>query len=282
MPVCWSVGCGWLVGSAGPPLTYATSPGSGSADLVRVLLDDGRPGTKPASARPVARQIAGGVGSGLPADQPGPPDQEREAGLTSTGWGHRVVGLGPWRRRCGWPDSPWRWRSPPAACRGPATRRHRRGQRGQAAPARPPTTARPAAGDRAFPADGAVLAAASRGVGCRAQPAGPIDMPGAGPPRRLADCGPIGGRPDHPPGPLPSTAKGVGGSRAARCWSASAIWASKAANKVRSRSMMVRAIGAWSVGMATVAAATSRSATGARTCTLGRRRPAESRPPRAR
>ncbi len=29
----------------------------------------------------------------------------------------------------------------------------------------------------------------------------------------------------------------------------------------------VRAIGAWSVGMATVAAATSRSATGARTCT---------------
>jgi hypothetical protein len=31
--------------------------------------------------------------------------------------------------------------------------------------------------------------------------------------------------------------------------------------------MMVRAIGAWSVGMATVAAATSRSATGPRTCT---------------
>jgi hypothetical protein len=48
--VCWSVGVGWLVGSAGPTLTYATSPGSGSADLVRVLLDDGRPGTKLASA----------------------------------------------------------------------------------------------------------------------------------------------------------------------------------------------------------------------------------------
>jgi hypothetical protein len=48
--VCWSVGVGWLVGSAGPTLTYATSRGSGSADLVRVLLDDGRPGTKLASA----------------------------------------------------------------------------------------------------------------------------------------------------------------------------------------------------------------------------------------
>ena len=48
--VCWSVGVGWLVGSAGPTLTYATSPGSGSADLVRVLLGDGRPGTKLASA----------------------------------------------------------------------------------------------------------------------------------------------------------------------------------------------------------------------------------------
>jgi hypothetical protein len=54
-------GCGWLVGSAGPTLTYATSRPSGSADLVRVLLDDGRPGTKLASAWPLARQIAGGV-----------------------------------------------------------------------------------------------------------------------------------------------------------------------------------------------------------------------------
>jgi hypothetical protein len=72
-------------------------------------------------------------------------------------------------------------------------------RRGPAATAPPERQHGPAQGDRAFPADGAVMATASRGVGCWAQSAGPIHLAGAGPPCRVADRGPRAGSPDHSP-----------------------------------------------------------------------------------
>lgn len=208
--------------------------------------------------------------------------------LTSSGFrgrreaGHQAclgVTMGPPnRRRC-------RIRPPnrPAWQAGPQRGRIRTGGRVQPPQPHAERQHGPPQGDRAFPADGAVLAAASRGVGRRAQPTGPLDLPGAGPTCRVTDRRPLGGGSDHPP-PRAAAQHRERGARDQRGQVPVGLGdlGLQGGQQVRSRSIRVRAIEAWSVGMATWAAATSRSATGPRTCTPEWRQPAEPRPPQGR
>lgn len=228
--VCWSVGCGWLVGSAGPTLTLRPCVGAGQLTWSGCCwVTGGRAPSVPRRDRWSAKSPA--VSAPAPSHQPGTPGPGAGGWRSSTGWGRRSLvsdhgqgdPVGPIRHGAG--DHPgWLGSGPRGGGIGaggrvqppPPDPSQRTARRGVTEPSRlmAPSSRRPAE-----------ASVAGHSPPARSTWRALATVPGHRPRHQRWQRGP------PPARPLDNTANRVRGNKAARRLSASAIWASKAASR---------------------------------------------------